>query len=131
MARPKNSAAQRYSEKLELKQKKLEAGTLSERFPQVAGIVVYMTYYQNLANPVLMSRTVNFFPSSPAYFHMKCAIKECEDGGFDLASAISSLVRRKKTEGKGKMFCGGRGDGLSSRHASIDYEIKVRYRKSA
>lgn len=131
MTRPRNSAAQRYSEKLELKQKKLDAGTISERFPQVAGIVMYMTYYQNLPNPVLMSRTVNFFPSSPAYFHMKCAIKECEDGGFDLSRAVSSLVRRKKTVGRGKMFCGGHGDGLTNRHASIDYEIKIRYQKKS
>lgn len=131
MARAKNSSAQRHIEKLELEQKKLDAGTVAERYPQVSGIVILLTYYQNLPNPVLMSRTVNFFPESPAYFHMKCAVRECEGGGFELSPAVASLVRHRKRIGKGKMNCKGRGEGITARHASVAYEIKIAYHKGS
>ena len=103
---------QNYIENMELlKQRKLEAGLVSERFPAVSDIVVRMTYYHRGANPVLMVRTVNFWPSQHAYFHMDCMIKN-----------------RKKSE-KGKLICNGKGDSLSSDHASIAYEISIKYSK--
>jgi len=54
---------QSYLEKLELKRSAmLAAGLISERFPEISNIVFRMTYYQRTSDPVLMVRTVNFFP---------------------------------------------------------------------
>jgi hypothetical protein len=124
----KTAAAKKYAEDQKRNEEKIASGLVSERFPQVAGMVIKMTYYQEMANPVLMVRTVNVFPSTHAFFHMKCAIKECENGGFDLAPVIASMVRGRKKSAKGEMFCKGKGDKLKSKHASISYEIKIRYR---
>lgn len=129
MSRGRNYAAQRYAERLELDQKKLDAGLVSEKFPHVSSMVIRMTYRRDLPNPVLMVRTVNVFPSSYAYFHMKCTMKECTDGGFDLTKAITGLVKGNKRVGRGEITCSGGGDKLGSDHSSISYEIKINYHK--
>jgi hypothetical protein len=121
---------QDYFEKKELnKQKKLDAGVVSSLFPNVVSIAVLITYYKKLSNSVLMVRTVNFFPTSYAYFHMECIMKECVNGGFELTQAIKNLIKKHKISGKGKMVCNGKNDGLASGHTSIDYEISIKYKK--
>lgn len=111
------------------KQQRLTSGLVSERFPEVSGIVIQMTYYHKAANPVLMVRTVNVIPTGYAYFNMDCMIKDCVDGGFDLTSVITDMVKQHKKLGKGKLVCNGNGKDvtLASDHASIVYEIKIQY----
>jgi hypothetical protein len=120
---------QNYIEKVELnKQRRLEAGLVSECFPNVADIVVRMTYYQKKAiNPVLMVRTMNFWPSQYAYFKMDCMVKGCVDGGFDLTSVISKMIKSHKKTAKGKLLCNGSIDAIVSIHASITYQISIKY----
>jgi len=131
MAQRTTAAARKYAADQERNEKKIAAGLVSERFPKVAGMVIKMTYYQEMANPVLMVRTVNVFPSSHAYFHMQCAVKECDEGGFDLEPIIARMIRGNKRSVKGEMTCSGKGDKLDKNHASISYEIKVRYRNKS
>lgn len=122
---------QQHAAKLELKkQNTFAAGLLSERFPQVTGMVIHMTYYQNGINPVLMVRTLNVFPTSAAYFKMDCMIKGCENGGFDLTSVIKAMIKDRKKEKKGSIACKGKVDAVSGDHASVDYDISVKYGKS-
>jgi hypothetical protein len=128
MGRGKNYAALQHSRKLEENRKKLEAGLVSERFPKVKNIKLKMTYFQTPPGHVLMERTVRFFPTSPAYFQMKCFIKDCTEGGFDLSRTMASLIRRRKKTGKGTMLCAGKGDGLPKDHSHITYEITIGYR---
>jgi len=121
---------QNYVERMELnKQQKIISGLVSERFPEVSGIVIRMTYYHKAVNPVLMVRTVNIIPTSYAYFNMDCMIKDCVDGGFDLTSVITDMVKHHKKLEKGKLVCSGNGKdhALASDHASITYEIKIQY----
>ena len=119
---------QHHSVKAELiKQHKLAAGLVSERFPKVNSIVINMTYYQKGVNPVLMVRTVNVLPTTYAYFNMECMIRDCANGGFDLTPIITRMVKGLKKTGKGKLVCKGKNDGLAADHASITYEIAIRY----
>jgi hypothetical protein len=121
---------QNYMESMELnKQRRLEAGLVSERFPEVSDIVVRMTYYQKGVNPILMVRIVNFWPSRHAFFNMDCMIKGCFDGGFDLTSVITKMIKKHKKSEKGKLVCNGKSDVLASDHASIAYDITIRYNK--
>ena len=116
---------------MELKrQNELSAGLISERFPEVSGIVIHMTYYQKGANSVLMVRTVNVFPTSYAYFKMACMIKGCEGGGFDLTSVIAHMVKAHMKVKKGTLPCCGKSDNLASDHARIEYEIVIQYIKA-
>ncbi len=123
---------QNYVERLELnKQQKVASGLVSERFPKVSGIVIRMTYYHKAANPILMVRTVNICPTSYAFFKMECMIRDCIDGGFDLTSVISKMVKHRRKSGKGKLVCHGSGEdnNLAPDHASVSYEIKIQYKR--
>lgn len=115
--------------RLKLKQKKIDAGFVSEVYPKVSTMVFQMTYYQKRSKGVLMERTLNVFPDSYAYFHMQCMVKGCEEGGFDMAPIIAGLIKRKKTKVSGKLTCGGAGADLPDAHASITYEVAVKYTK--
>jgi hypothetical protein len=119
---------QNYVENMEQnRQRKLAAGLISECFPKVTDIIIHMTYYQKAANPVMMNRIVNFWPSQYAYFNMDCMIKGCVDGGFDLTSVIAKMIKNRKKSEKGKLTCNGKSDTLSSDHASVTYQINIKY----
>jgi hypothetical protein len=76
-----------------------------------------------------MVRTVNVIPTGYAYFNMDCMVRDCVDGGFDLTSVIAHMVKQRKKLDKGKLVCTGSGKdhALDPDHASITYEIKIKY----
>lgn len=123
---------QNYMARMELsRQNRLATGLLAERFPEVSGIVINMTYYQNGLNPVLMLRTVNVCPTDFAYFNMECVIKDCVGGGFDLTRIIADMVKSRKKAGKGKLVCCGKTESATPEHASISYEIGIEYNRKS
>ena len=121
-----------YALKMELKkQNNVAAGLISERFPAVSGMVIHMTYYRKAANPVLMVRTLNIFPTSYAYFKMDCMIKGCDGGGFDLTAVVDDMVKTRKKVSTGALVCCGNVDALASEHASIEYETVIEYKRAS
>lgn len=119
---------QSYKEKLEIERAALAAtGLVSERYSGVSSIEFHMTYYHRGLDPVLMERTLSFLPADYAGFHMKCMEDGCTDGGYDLAPVVAGLVKSCKKSVKGKIFCHGTNDTLG--HASIAYEVNIRYNK--
>jgi hypothetical protein len=123
---------QNYTAQAQLsRQNKLASGLLLERFPSVSTIVIRMTYFQRGANPVLMLRTVNILPSDAAFFKMECVIKGCDGGGFDLTQVIVGMVKAHKKVAKGKLSCCGKIDSQALDHASIEYEVGIRYGKKS
>lgn len=121
-----------FREKQELKKKaRIASGLVSERLPEVANIVLHMTYYQRTAGPVLMKRTVNYLPGDYAWFHMDCLHEGCVNGGFDLASVITGLIKKRRTSVKGVISCHGKSDRLDSGHANIAYDISIVYSRQA
>jgi len=123
---------QSYREQLEVKKNvMLAAGLVSERFPDVSSIVLQMTYYQKTADPILMKRTVSFYPTNYACFRMDCMREECTNGGFDLAPVVANLVKTRKKVVSGKIVCNGKSDSLRTGHASIAYEVNIQYSKQA
>ena len=108
----------------------LEAGLVSENFPNVSKITLVLTYYHLGAMPVLMVRTVNFLPHSAANFKMNCAIPGCEGGGFDLTKIIAAEVKGHKKTLKGNLACAGKNESFEKNHASVDYKIIVEYKDS-
>lgn len=123
---------QNYTTQAELnRQNRLAAGLLSERYPGVSGIVIQMTYFQKGANPVLMLRTINILPTDAAFFNMECVIKGCDGGGFDLTKIIAKMVKTRKKVVKGKLSCCGKVDARALDHASVEYEIGIKYGKKS
>jgi len=121
---------QDYIKKMELKkQRRTEAGIVSDRYPDVSGIVINMTYFHEAENPVLMERTINVFPTSTADFIMECMVRGCENGGFDMTPVITKMVKQHKKLAKGDMVCKGKTGARSSGHASISYKVSISYKK--
>jgi hypothetical protein len=108
----------------ERRQQKIDAGIMAAQFPEVAQIVVSMMYNQKGIKKSL-PRTVNFFPSSYAFFRVDCLSKDCLDGGFDLTPVITAMIGNRKKGAKGNLCC--EGDSPSSDHSSIVYEVSIQY----
>lgn len=118
------SRHEKEEERRERKQRKLDAGLLSERYPAVSSVVISMDYHQRNTGPVYMQRIVNFFPNSAAYFYMECMRNDCIDGGYNLEPVITSMTRGRLETGSGELVCPG--DNPSA-HARINYSIAIQY----
>ncbi|MCL5024171.1 MAG: hypothetical protein M1497_12550 [Nitrospirae bacterium] len=105
-------------------QQRLDAGSVATHYPEVASIVISMTYNQRGIAKSL-PRVVNFFPGSSALFRVTCLSKECVDGGFDLTRPITGMIRNRKEALAGELNC--EGDSPSADHSTIIYEISIRY----
>jgi hypothetical protein len=108
----------------ERQQRKIDAGFVAARFPEVASIAVTMTYNQRGTQQSL-SRVVHFFPGSYALFRIDCLTRECVDGGFDLTQVITGMIRNRRDAATGNLSC--EGEGPSANHSTIDYEVAIRY----
>jgi hypothetical protein len=105
-------------------QQRLEAGFVAAHYPEVAGIVINMTYNQRGIAKSL-PRVVNFFPESCALFRIDCLNKDCVSGGFDLTRIITSMIGSRREAAKGELSC--EGDGPSAGHSTIVYEVAIQY----
>lgn len=119
---------QSYRQKLEMEKIAVAAlGLVSEHYADVSNIEFCMTYYRRGIQPVLMQRTLSFSPANYAGFHMKCMEDGCTGGGFDLAPVVAGLAKSHKKTTKGKVYCHGMNNTFG--HASIAYEVNIRYHK--
>ncbi|MBF0559110.1 MAG: hypothetical protein HQL08_10060 [Nitrospirae bacterium] len=107
----------------ERRQQKIDSGFVQAIFPEVSSIVINMTYNQRGLRQSL-PRTVNFFPSSYAFFTVECLNKECVEGGFDFTRIISGMVGNRKAVTKGELGCQG---GPVTDHSDIVYEVAISY----
>ncbi len=110
--------------RMDKKQERIDAGIVSQNFPNVLSIVISMMYKQKgLANPV--HRVVNFTSDSYAFFKLNCLTKDCFEGGFDLTQVIASMIRNQRQSAKGDLGCDG--NDPSSDHSAITYEVAIQY----
>jgi hypothetical protein len=119
-----NANSRKNAARLERLKQRDDAGLVSANFPEVANIVISMSYNQIGLNKSML-RTVNFFPGSSAFFRVDCVNKDCVDGGFDLTRVISVMVKNHKETTIGKLSC--EGNGPSAGHSAITYEVAIQY----
>ncbi len=116
-----------YNAKMQLKEKKLSAGLVSDRFPRLSSMVIHVDHYdKQLVEPLFMERTINVSPASYAFFDIACLTGECE-GSFNLTPVISGMVKNHRRSAKGKLKCPGSG-AIPAGHAYITYEISIKYK---
>jgi hypothetical protein len=116
--------ARKNAARIERQQRRLDAGFMNAQFPEVAGIIVRMTYTQKGIQKSL-PRIVNFFPDSYALFRIDCLKKECVSGGFDLTRVITGMINNRKEAARGNLSC--EGEDPSADHSSIVYEVAIQY----
>jgi hypothetical protein len=107
----------------EMMEQKREAGSIATRFPEVASIIMNMTYKQKGTTSIL--RTFHFTPKSYAFFVVNCLRRDCVDGGFDLTEVITMMVRNRKVGTKGALSC--KGTDSANNHSDIAYEVTIQY----
>jgi hypothetical protein len=107
----------------ERKRQLLAAGLVSERFPDIASIVVTMNYSRGSFAAVL--RTLNFYPGSPAFFRISCLGEGCEDGGLDLTYVLHRMIRAREKSAKGELSCDNKDSAIV--HPSVVYEVAITY----
>jgi len=107
----------------EMMHQRREAGSVASRFPEVASIVMNMSYKQKGITPIL--RTFHFTPNSYAFFIVNCLREDCVGGGFDLTEVITAMIRNRKVGTKGALCC--RGTDSSASHSDIAYEVTIQY----
>jgi hypothetical protein len=107
----------------EVMQQKNEAGSIGSRFPEVASIVMHMTYKQTGAKSIL--RSFHFTPESYAFFVISCLRQDCVDGGFDLTQVITLMINNRESDMKGSLRC--KGTDSSTCHSDIVYEVAIQY----
>lgn len=123
LRRHMNYRNQKNEAKIEKMQQRRDAGSMAKRFPDVAGIIISMTYNQRGIKSIL--RTLNFSPDSYAFFKVDCLSRGCVDGGFDLTHIINAMIRDRRVEGKGALGC--EGNDPSAAHSDIVYEVAIQY----
>jgi hypothetical protein len=121
MNNSKNAA--RMERMQEIMQQRREAGSVATHFPEVASIIMNMTYNQKGAKSIL--RTFNFTPNSYAFFIVNCLRQDCVDGGFDLTQVITEMIRNRSVEVKGALSC--KGTDSATSHSDIVYEVAIQY----
>ena len=107
----------------ERKRQTLAAGLVSERFPDVASIVVTMNYSRGSFAAVL--RTLNFGPGRHAFFRISCLGEGCDDGGLDLTYVMHRMIRGHERSAKGLLSCDNKDSAIV--HPSVDYEVAITY----
>jgi hypothetical protein len=107
----------------EMMEQKREAGSIATRFPEVASIIMNMTYKQKGTTSIL--RTFHFTPRSYAFFVVNCLRQDCVDGGFDLTQVITAMIRNRKMDAKGTLSC--KGADSTTSHSDIVYEVAIQY----
>lgn len=117
-----NSRNSKNAARTERKQQKIDAGLVSAHYPDVAGIVIQMSYNQRgISRP--LPRVINFFPSSSALFRIECLNRDCFDGGFDLTNVIRAMIAHHKEAASGDLSC----EGTASGHSNINYQVSIQY----
>jgi len=118
-----NMNSRKNAARTERLQQRVEAGSVATRFPEVANIVMNMTYTQSGARSI--HRTFHFTPGSYAFFEVSCLRQDCVDGGFDLSQVITAMIRSRRVTGKGELNC--KGTDSAGSHSDIVYEVAIQY----
>ncbi len=112
-----------------MKEKRLSAGLVADRFPDLSSLIIHINHYDTrMVAPLFMERTINVSPESHAFFEIACPTGEC-NGSFNLMPVISDLIKKRKKTSNGKMQCIG-DNTFPAGHAYITYKISINYKDS-
>jgi hypothetical protein len=119
----KNAYSRKNEAKAALLRQKQSTKLISKRFPDVASIIITLTYTSE--GSVSLTRTLNFYPENHAYFRTSCLGEGCENGGLDLSRYISAAIKARKKMAKGDVRCSNKGPEAS--HVAMAYKISIKY----
>ncbi len=107
---------------------------ISEAYPSVSSISIKKTYYDDSSNNQIGEIEVWNLPITTMrmYVDIKCILRSCIDGGFEITSDIISMIGKKETQRKSKLVCQGWQDEERVGHyyclSTLEYEINITYK---
>lgn len=81
---------------------------LKEDYPQLENLTIDMSFKTHddwCENPNPKQEV--YSPNSKAFFGLKCPLRSCVDGGFNLSAAVSKMVANGETKTSGTITCPG------------------------
>ena len=95
------------SERLSQEQAWLNAPTIAEQYPRVRGLAIAMTFVdpRGAAQPSPMRQL--YAPSMRALFELRCPLRDCTGGVFDLNASVRSMLTNSRLPRDGHDFCRG------------------------
>jgi len=107
------------------------APTVREESPEVAELVLELTFRDPHGIAKHSAQTHSFAPGAKAFFAIACPSSSCLDGGYDLSAEVSRLLDGRGKEASGCMDClGWQSTGQEHKDRcmlEMRYRIMVRY----
>lgn len=116
-------------------QEYLRSHLLREKYPEVTGLVIKMSFkdYDERSNH--KPEQMEFSQESKAFFKIACPYYECVSGGFDFSSAIDELVTSHLDKLDGTITCQGWQDkeriNKNQCFLKLDYTITAKYKNDS
>ena len=102
------------------RQQEIDAGLVSERFPQVKKIRLEVEFH-DASGARVQRRCRDLVPEAYAIFEMKCPLDATP---FDLKPVVSKMISDREKKKSGEVKCAG---SQSDTHHSTTYEIEIEY----
>jgi len=86
---------------------RLNAPRISDRFPKAGRFAIAMSFRDpsGTAQPSPMRHI--FGPSMQAYFEVRCPLRDCSGGGFELTPFVVAMLSRRGEARSGQSYCEG------------------------
>lgn len=124
------------SDAYQRQQRRLAAGTIAERYPDVAAVTFAFTYAD--PNPSLgkpLSKTFRREPQHSALFDFDCASSTCVGGGFSLGQPVHDMLAARRDQIKGTLTCQGWQDASRVNKNrclyNFHYDVRAEYRSGS
>lgn len=104
----------------------LAAPVLAEKYPGIreVGVEMRFTDPEGRLTPSPQRRT--YLADMRAYFDFLCPLKDCEDGGFALNTAIQQSLSKSGAGRTGKLSCQGRRSRGSEKGRACELELEYK-----
>jgi hypothetical protein len=107
------------------------APSMRERYPEVAQLIVHLTFVDARAMGRYSPQMHSFSPAAKAFFAIPCPRTLCLAGGFDLHHVVEQMIAAKQSAALGKMVCAGSTDPSHPQRCDcalqMGYEIRAEY----
>jgi hypothetical protein len=107
------------------------APSVRERYPDVAQLIVHLTFVDARAMGRYSAQMHSFSPSAKGFFAIPCPRTLCLGGGFDLHQVVEQMIAAKQDSACGSLVCAGSTDPAHPRAGAcrleLTYEIRVEY----
>ena len=126
---PRKRQNPRMTERMLEHQQLCSSPSIAEAYPEVVSVGIELEYFDSETGKLTNKITHTIPNSAKTYYKISCPCRECVGGGFDISSALSTMLRAKSPSHSGESTCHGWQD--QERISKNHCYTKIRYTLSA